>query len=217
MNPSFPRKRESSVLRRWMPAFAGMTCLLVVLPALARDDPIDSQRWTREYDAHFQKYAKRYFGPHFDWRWFKAQAIAESHLKPDALSPVGAMGLMQVMPRTFREIQQENPHFIDVRVPRWNIAAGIWYDRYLYRQDVWEPLPDEEQLLLAFAGYNSGLGGALRAFRATPKPADSWMRVAPQAPEETRGYVSRIVKIKTGQTPRTPRKRGLARKLAPQT
>ena len=197
-----------------MPAFAGMTCWLAACAAQARDDPVDSPTWPRQYDEHFQKYTKRYFGPHFDWRWFKAQAIAESHLKPDALSPVGAIGLMQVMPRTFREIQQENPHFVDVRVPRWNIAAGIWYDRYLYRQDVWEPLADDEQLLLAFAGYNSGLGGALRAFKKTPKPADSWSRVAPQAPEETQGYVSRIVKIKTGQAPRTPRQRGLARKIS---
>ena len=195
-------------------ACAALLLAALAAPAAARDDPVDSAYWPSQYDEHFQKYTKRYFGPHFDWRWFKAQAIAESHLKPDAQSPVGAIGLMQVMPRTFREIQQENPHFVDVRVPRWNIAAGIWYDRYLYRQEVWEPLADEEQLLLAFAGYNSGLGGALRAFRATPKPADSWVRVAPQAPPETQGYVSRIVKIKTGQTPRTPRKRGLARKLA---
>ena len=195
-------------------ACAALMLAMLVAPAAARDDPVDSPTWPGQYDEHFQKYTKRYFGPHFDWRWFKAQAIAESHLKPDALSPVGAIGLMQVMPRTFREIQQENPHFVDVRVPRWNIAAGIWYDRYLYRQDVWEPLADDEQLLLAFAGYNSGLGGALRAFKKTPKPADSWLRVAPQAPEETQGYVSRIVKIKTGQAPRTPRQRGLARKLA---
>src|SRR6185503_3225496 len=121
----------------------GAALLLAMLPSLApaaRDEPVDSPRWPREYDAHFQKYTKRYFGPNFDWRWFKAQAIAESHLKPEALSPVGAVGLMQVMPRTFREIQLENPHFVDVRAPRWNIAAGIWYARYLYRQDVWEQL-----------------------------------------------------------------------------
>ena len=213
MNLSFPRKRESSASRRWMPAFAGMTCMLAALGADGRDEPVDSSRWPNQYDEHFKKYAKRYFGPHFDWRWFKAQAIAESHLKPDALSPVGAIGLMQVMPRTFADIQQENPHFLDLRTPRWNIAAGIWYDRYLYRQAIWEPLADDEQLLLAFAGYNSGLGGALRAFRATPKPADSWSRVSPQAPKETQGYVARIVLIKTGEAPRTPRQRGIARRL----
>ena len=194
-----------------------MTCLLAVLPAacFALDDPVDSPSRTREYDEHFQKYTKRYFGPHFDWRWFKAQAITESNLAPGALSPAGARGLMQILPTTFAEIQLSNPHFVDLITPRWNIAAGIWYDRYLYRQKVWEPLADEEQLLLAFAGYNSGLGGALRAFRATPKPADSWLRVAPQAPKETQGYVARIVRIRTGAPPaRTPRQRGIARKLA---
>lgn len=183
--------------------------------AMAADPPVDSSRYTRQYDGHFQKYAKRYFGPHFDWRWFKAQAITESNLDPAARSVAGAVGLMQVLPSTFAEIQQANPHFRDIDEPRWNIAAGIWYDRYLYRQDVWKNLDDENQLLLAFAGYNAGLGGALRAFRRTPKPADSWRRVAPQAPAETRGYVTRIIRIKTGaEASRTPRRRGIARQLA---
>jgi membrane-bound lytic murein transglycosylase F len=188
--------------------------MTLVVPAAARDEPVDSPRWPSAYDEHFQKYAKRYFGPHFDWRWFKAQAITESHLLPDARSTAGAVGLMQVLPSTFAEIQRENPHFVKLDDPRWNIAAGIWYDRYLYRQDVWEPLADEEQLLLAFAGYNSGLGGALRAFKATPKPADSWARVSPHAPLETQGYVSRIVRIKTGAAASSPRRRGIARQLA---
>jgi membrane-bound lytic murein transglycosylase F len=188
---------------------------LLAAPALARDDPVDSPVWPRDYDEHFQKYTKRYFGPHFDWRWFKSQAITESNLVPGARSPMGARGLMQILPSTFAEIQASNPHFVDLATPRWNIAAGIWYDRYLYGQDAWQPLADEEQLLLAFAGYNSGLGGALRAFKATPKPADSWRRVAPQAPKETQGYVSRIVTIKTGaRALRDPSQRGIARKLA---
>ena len=197
--------------RSLVAALLGMT---LAGPAAARDDPVDSAYWPSQYDEHFQKYTKRYFGPHFDWRWFKAQAITESHLVPGALSPAGARGLMQILPSTFADIQAENPHFVDLAVPRWNIAAGIWYDRYLYRQDAWEPLADEEQLLLAFAGYNSGLGGALRAFKATPKPADSWRRVSPHAPKETQGYVDRIVRIKTGTAPpRTPRQRGISRKL----
>ena len=31
-------------------------------------EPVHSEQWTRDYDPHFRKYAKRYFGPHFDWR-----------------------------------------------------------------------------------------------------------------------------------------------------
>ncbi|MCK5784786.1 MAG: hypothetical protein KAH06_10080, partial [Desulfobacterales bacterium] len=37
-----------------------------------------------KYDGYFSKYSKRYFGPGFDWRYFKAQAIAESRLKANA-------------------------------------------------------------------------------------------------------------------------------------
>ena len=97
--------------------------------------------WTDRYDAHFRKYAKHYFGPGMDWRWFKAQAIAESGLKPDARSKSGARSIMQIMPGTFREIQKKNTHLKDVDSPRWNIAAGIYYDRQLYRKWVSPPPP----------------------------------------------------------------------------
>jgi membrane-bound lytic murein transglycosylase F len=184
-------------------------------PALAADDPVDSPRWPSEYNEHFQKYTKRYFGPHFEWRWFKSQAITESTLKPEVRSPAGAVGLMQILPSTFAEIQRAHPYFIDIVSPRWNIAAGIWYDCYLYRQQAWDALADEDQLMMAFAGYNSGLGGALRAFKLTPPPADSWLRVAPHAPKETQSYVKRIVTIKTGAAPpRSPRERGIARRIS---
>ena len=71
---------------------------------------VDDAAWGDEYDEYFRKYSKRYFGPHFDWRWFKAQAIAESGLKHDAKSWVGAVGVMQIMPATFEEIRRANPH-----------------------------------------------------------------------------------------------------------
>jgi membrane-bound lytic murein transglycosylase F len=42
------------------------------------------------YDELFKKYGKRYFGPGFDWRLFKAQAMAESNLSQTARSHCGA-------------------------------------------------------------------------------------------------------------------------------
>jgi membrane-bound lytic murein transglycosylase F len=64
------------------------------------------ERYNRvvKYDKYFLKYSKRYFGPGFDWHYFKAQAVAESRLQADARSRVGAVGVMQIMPRTFEEI-----------------------------------------------------------------------------------------------------------------
>ena len=46
------------------------------------------------YDETFKKYSKRYFGVGYDWRVFKAQALAESGMDTAAVSWVGARGLM---------------------------------------------------------------------------------------------------------------------------
>jgi membrane-bound lytic murein transglycosylase MltF len=150
-----------------------------------------SERWPSDYDGHFQKWSKRYFGPHFDWRWFKSQGIVESRLEPRAVSPMGAVGIMQILPSTYEEIQQENPYFQDITDPRWNIAAAIYYDRDLYRK--WRnPLPSGERLLLAFASYNAGYGRVLKALRRAPDPDGRWDQVEPYLPRETRAYVNQI-------------------------
>ena len=52
------------------------------------------KRNNSRYDNYFRKYSKRYFGLGFDWRYFKAQGMAESELNPNAKSYVGARGIM---------------------------------------------------------------------------------------------------------------------------
>ena len=83
---------------------------LLVAVMLLQVPPTPSNAYARynritTYDMHFSKYSKRYFGVGFDWRYFKAQAVAESNLREDARSWAGAEGLMQIMPRTFQEIR----------------------------------------------------------------------------------------------------------------
>jgi membrane-bound lytic murein transglycosylase F len=176
-------------------------------------DTVDDPYWTRDYDSYFQKYTKHYFGPRFEWEWFKAQAIAESGLKETAHSPTGASGLMQILPSTFREIRRENPHFEDIHAPRWNIAAGIYYDRQLYAK--WREFAELQRLFLAFASYNAGLAGIRRACREAGWPAD-WQQLEPHVPPETRGYVRRIRHLKQRETLRqaASRPRGAARYYA---
>jgi membrane-bound lytic murein transglycosylase F len=115
--------RYRGLASKWHPLW------LLLAPTLAAAavslEHVDHPQWTRKYDKHFKKYAKHYFGPGTDWRWFKAQAIAESNLRPSAKNPSGATGIMQILPSTFREIRETNPHFASLREPRWNIAAGI--------------------------------------------------------------------------------------------
>lgn len=149
--------------------------------------------WDKAYDTHFRKYSKRYFGPHTDWRWFKSQAIAESGLDPKATSTAGAKGLMQIMPATFKEIRNKNTHFHELQDPRWNIAAGIYYDRYLYGK--WRtPPPGEERLYFAFGSYNAGYGRIYKALQKAPD-AGTWHEIKAYVPSQTYHYVKRIQRL----------------------
>jgi membrane-bound lytic murein transglycosylase F len=172
-----------------------LTLLVSTLAALAAGAATGQKQkvgdWTDKYDGHFRKYTKHYFGPGFDWRWFKAQAIAESGLKANARSKSGARGLMQIMPATYREIQQENPHLKDITSPRWNIAAGIYYDRLLYKRWV-SPPPGEERLYFAFGSYNAGYTRIKKTFRKVSPPEATWDNVEHHVPGQTRHYVRRI-------------------------
>ncbi|MGD2117936.1 MAG: transglycosylase SLT domain-containing protein [Chromatiales bacterium] len=175
-----------------------LMCLPALLYAfsLQNDKHVKDDHWTDEFDVYFKKYAKHYFGPHVDWHWFKAQGIAESNLNPDAKSAVGALGIMQIMPATYEEILEKNPHLPKTKDPRWNIAAGIFYDRELYRK--WrrkKSISTRERLSFSFASYNAGLGTVLKAFnKASMKHGEikQWGQVASYAPGETRFYVKRI-------------------------
>lgn len=169
-----------------------LVSLVFSKPLMARS--VETGKWTDKYDRHFKKYSKRYFGPHFEWRWFKSQGIAESNLKPDAASPVGARGIMQILPSTFADIKKSNPSFLLLDDPRWNIAAGIFYDRQLYRK--WrKPLPSDERLFLAFSSYNAGYGRVLSAVKRTRNERYSWTEVKRFLPSETKGYVARIAEL----------------------
>lgn len=153
------------------------------------DHPVHSNKWSTKYDHHFKKYSKRYFGPLFDWQWFKAQAIAESGLDENAESEVGARGVMQIMPSTFSEINNKIPHYLELDEPRWNIAAGIYYDRMLYRK--LHKVAEEERMYMAFAGYNAGYGRVLKAMKNSDDKED-WDEVKAHLPSKTRAYVRRI-------------------------
>ena len=156
---------------------------------------------TDRFDSMFRKYAKRYFGPGFDWRVFKAQSMTESNLNPDATSWVGARGLMQLMPSTYADIRSRNPEMGEINDPEWNIAAGISYSRQLWRQWAGGVDPADRPEFM-FGSYNAGRGTILRAQKlAVVKSLDArlWpsiQNVAPDVPrwrhQETLDYIVRI-------------------------
>jgi membrane-bound lytic murein transglycosylase MltF len=153
------------------------------------------------YDEHFRSYSKKFFGVAFDWRVFKAQAMTESNLTPEARSWAGAVGIMQLLPSTFQEIASDNPELTSIDDPRWNIAAGIQYDRRLWSS--WKDIPQNgERLNFVFGSYNAGRSTIVRAqekARLDSLNHQAWSAIETVAPKvnrwrssETLEYVKRI-------------------------
>lgn len=166
------------------------------------------ERYNRviKYDQYFSKYSKRYFGVNFDWLYFKAQAVAESRLKAKAKSRVGAVGVMQIMPKTFKEISRKNPSIKGTREqPRWNISAGIYYNRMIWK--AWKADRSfQDRINFMFGSYNAGRGNILKAQRIAKKKGlnmNLWQSIEQTLPKvtgkrskETIGYIRKINKIK---------------------
>ncbi|WP_225896825.1 lytic transglycosylase domain-containing protein [Brevundimonas goettingensis] len=105
-------------------------------------------------------------------RWIRAVIQAESAFDRMATSPVGAMGLMQVMPATYRELRTRYGLGGDPYHPRDNILAGAAYLRELYDR--------------------FGASGFLAAYNAGPGRYQEHLQTGRRLPAETRIYVARI-------------------------
>jgi membrane-bound lytic murein transglycosylase F len=118
--------------------------------AAASEERSDKTGQLSPYDPVVKKYATIY---EFDWRLVTAQMFQESHFDPRARSWAGALGLMQVMPQTARELDAG-----DVRQPEQGIYAGVkLLARYaaMYREP---EISELDRLQFALAAYNCGPG-----------------------------------------------------------
>jgi membrane-bound lytic murein transglycosylase MltF len=110
----------------------------------------DMQRF-RDTVETFRNYAGQY---RFDTLMLVAQGYQESNLDQRTVSRVGAVGLMQIMPQTGRELGVG-----DIHKPDPNVHAGAKYMAQLmddYFNDA--VLDDQNRNLFAFAAYNAGPG-----------------------------------------------------------
>lgn len=155
--------------------------------------------------------------------WIEAQLEQESRGVPNVKSPAGAVGLLQLMPETAKELGLAViPGGLDERLnPEKNVRAGVRYllDQWLHLKEITLPGPD--RLYWSFASYNGGRGFVNRALElgrerqaADPKAGDwrSWDETSPllfdprcEVPtpnglrrpdaKQMAGYVAAIVRI----------------------
>ena len=158
----------------------------------------DTSNLTHQYDTLIRQWSLFYL-PTVDWRLYKAQLFCESQLISTAVSPVGACGLAQFMPKTWKEVSKELKLKGSITSTD-AIQAGAYYLSKLMHQ--WDsPRPEEDRLKLAQASYNAGLGNILKAQKRSGGKSD-YQAIIDQLPKvtgnknakETIGYVTKIWK-----------------------
>jgi len=122
---------------------------------------------SRELDSIIEESARRH---DVDPNLVRSLIKVESNFNAQAVSPKGAMGLMQLMPGTARTLNVSNPFD-----PQQNVDAGVRHLKHLL-QDF------NGDVKLSLAAYNAGAGAVARS-----------KGVPPYA--ETRNYVKRITAL----------------------
>jgi membrane-bound lytic murein transglycosylase MltF len=149
----------------------------------------------RQTVAFFEKYGQQY---QFDPLMLAAQGFQESQLNQDAKSRVGAVGIMQLMPATGKELNVGN-----IRITESNIHAGAKYlDQLMTRYFPDAHFSEMDRPLFAFASYNAGPGNIAKMRKIAAERGlnpDVWFNnveivVAEKIGIETTTYVRNIYK-----------------------
>ncbi|WP_084484792.1 lytic transglycosylase domain-containing protein [Methylosinus sp. LW3] len=144
-----------------------------VLPAKAT--PIERPTGGDPYAAHVAEAARRFGIPP---AWIRAVMQIESRGQRDAVSPKGAIGLMQIMPDTWSELRARYALAGDPFDPRDNIIAGTAYLRELHER--------------------YGSPGFLAAYNAGPRRYENYLDGRRSLPSETVAYVATVLPLIEG-------------------
>lgn len=140
----------------------------IATTALAQNAPVAQPSPRETYADHIAEAAQRFELPA---AWIRAVMTAESSGDPRAISPKGAIGLMQIMPETWGDLRVRHRLGADPYDPHDNIIAGAAYIRELfdrYGSPGW------------IAAYNAGPG----RYEASLKGRS--------LPPETRAYIATV-------------------------
>jgi soluble lytic murein transglycosylase len=149
-------------------------------------------QWQRELQQHPRRFLKelgqaaREEGVDLELLWGVARQ--ESRFSPGVASPVGAIGLMQVMPETAAELAGRQPSSEELQNPALNAQLGARYLKQMLQR--WGNQP-----FLSVASYNAGPGAVEGWLTGTlPDPQrepELWTEAIPYP--ETRLYVKKVL------------------------
>lgn len=147
---------------------------------------------SKRFPLAFEELITSYAASHdLDPTWVFALARRESAFRPDAISRVGARGLLQVMPQTANYVSRRTPgpnlgrvtHY-RLMQPEENVKIATRYMSDLLRRT-------SNNRIVATAAYNAGLSRVEEWLPTTPMPFDIWVETIPY--EETRDYVKNVL------------------------
>jgi membrane-bound lytic murein transglycosylase F len=138
-----------------------------------------------------------------DWRLVLAIVKQESRFAEKAVSEKGAAGLMQLMPKTGKEVATQLS-LKDLSHPEHNIKGGVHYLRKL--SDLFDGVEEPDRTKLALAAYNAGVGRVYDAQQVAEylkeDPA-SWKSVAEALPLLSKRFYTLHRNIWTQEKPRS--------------
>jgi len=144
--------------------------------AIAEAKPLSRHHQDRSFSDRIASYVaeaeKRFSIPA---SWIYAVMHVESHGVRHAISPKGAMGLMQIMPKTWRGLRARYHLGPDPFEPHDNILAGAAYLREMH--DLY------------------GSPGDLAAYNAGPERYEAYRNHRRPLPAETRAYVAKLAPV----------------------
>lgn len=150
-------------------ALASVWATTVSAPVWSQPEAIQENPQATDIHVYVSEASQRFGLPA---HWIYAVMRVESASKTHAVSPAGALGLMQLMPGTWARQRARLGLGKDPFDPRDNILAGAAYLREMYD--------------------NYGSPGFLAAYNAGPGRYQEWRDKGRPLPAETRAYVARI-------------------------
>ena len=160
--------------------------LLLVAITISKSNIVEKVLYPYPYKQTVEKYAVEYG---VDPYLIIAVIREESRFRTQSVSPKGAVGLMQLMPDTAKEIAvwlEENYEDVDLKKPDDNIRYGTWYLATRSKEF-------SGNTILTLASYNAGIGRVKTWLEESPRSNNEYL-IEDIPYKETREYVLKVLK-----------------------